>query len=1123
MVKADFVHLHTHSYYSLKEGIPSPEDLASEASRQGYEALALTDTNTLAGIPAFVKACRAHGLRPILGSSISILPFRTRMPGSAPEGIGEIFRVTLLVRNETGFQNLVKLVNRCHRNLHAGKPAIKFSDLEQAADGLFFLTGAHQGELYHLLKRARIEETEEYLQRLIHAFGRSHVFFELVFENEERERTINGRMVQLANFLELGIVATNDVRYLFPEDEAAYLCLCGGETLLEAGAGTPFGEILSSPDATFHLAAPLFMKEKFRDYPNALKASREIAEACGFDLLSLRSSRETRLPLHDFVRGQDADSFLWDTIFERASHRYGSLPPQIKDRLNMEFDSIKKHGMANDLVFLHRVSAFLSEKGIQFLLRHDMLGASLIAYLLGLTDIDPLKFHIRFQPFTEPDDFQKPAAFDVPSCHIEEIVEWIRAMFPQGAVCEIGTYPAWTRHALLDHIAGWARLSREDAAFFFREAAREPDKTPDQSRIVNEKQETSPVPSESLTPYQMFIRENRDRLPLCSADFLLALFSRLYPRPRSLQPARGSLAFCAKDLESILPCEWKEERQVSQFGEDLMDDLGLHRVRILPNSLLDILHDAVEWVRNESNPQFTADSIDFTDAETYQLLGEGLTDGIYPFDSITVKSLLQRSKPRGFMDLVKIMTEMEGQDAVKERTGEDRSSSIAWNIAFCRLGFQCAYIKTHYPVSFMTAVLTHAALGKAVGRGMEKISARFSKKRLPKDADAATDRGESEGGLEQLAPEESSRFISLLRHTRRLGIDLKPPSVNESAGYFSQEGDGIRTGLMVVRHMGDKAARELMTIRQGGPFHDLADLCHRTDSRLVNLRLLKNLIKAGALDSFGLKRSQLLHVLEQTIGFAREGDAGARQISSLFDPKEMDLFSQMPDIPEFTPEELMRLEREATGYTVTRYPLEPYLPLLDALGAISSRELSTKHEGMVKYIGGFIDHRDEAGPLIAGDVRMVLDFEGLLVRVSGSVIEKFSSGFQINLPVLVGGIVQRNGDFPSLYAQCCFPLEELLNQVVSIQKIVINCAIRPLPDKDILKKIHRLLKRFYGHTKVEVINVPEGCGAIAQKMSKMTVLFCPPLYYELNNLLSPESLVIYTTGPAPDDVILPKW
>jgi len=1123
MVKADFVHLHTHSFYSLKEGIPSPEDLVREASRLGYDALALTDTNTLAGIPAFVKACREHGLRPILGSSINILPFRTRMPGMAAEGTGDLYRVTLLVYCETGFQNLVKLVNRCHRNLHAGKPAITFSDLEQAADGLFFLTGAHQGELYHLLKRARIEETEEYLQRLIHAFGRSHVFFELVFENEEREKTINGRMSQLADFLELGIVATNDARYLFPEDEAAYLCLCGGETLLEAGAGTPFGEILSPPISTHHLAAPDFMKEKFLDYPEALKASLEIADACEFDLISLGSARQTRLPLHDFVRGQDADSFLWDAIFERASHRYGALPIKIKDRLNMEFDSIKKHGMANDLVFLHRVAAFLSEKRIQFLLRHDMLGASLIAYLLGLTNIDPLKFHIRFQPFTDPLDFQKPAAFDVPSCHIETIVEWIRGMFPQGAVCEMGTYPTWTRHALLDHIASWARLSREDAAFFFREASREPDKTPDESQVLNEKQETSPMPSESLTPYQRFIRDNRDHLPLCSTDFLLALFSRLYPRPKSLQPARGSLVFCAKDIESILPCEWKEERQVSQFGEDLIDDLGLHRVRILPNSLLDILHDAMEWVRNESNPQFTEDSIDFTDAGTYELLGEGLTDGIYPFDSITVKSLLQKSKPQGFMDLVKIITEMDEQDTAKENAGEDRSSSIAWSIAFCRLGFQCAYIKAHYTASFMTAVLTHAALGKAVGRGMEKISARLSKKRLPKEADPGMDRGESGGGLEHLAAEESTRFISLLRHTRRLGIDLKPPSVNESAYVFSQEGDGIRTGLMVVRHMGDKAARELMTIRQGGPFHDLADLCHRTDSRLINLRLLKNLINAGALDGFGLKRSQLLHVLEQTIGFAREGDAGARQISSLFDPREMDLFSQLPDIPEFSPLELMRLEREATGYTVTRYPLEPYLPLLDALGAIPLKELSTKHEGMVKYIGGFIDHRDEAGPLITGDVRMVLDFEGLLVRVSGSVIEKFSSAFQINLPVLIGGIVQRNGDFPALSAQCCFSLEELLNQVVSIQKIVINCAIRPLPDKETLKKIQRLLKQFYGHTKVEVINVPEGCGAIAQKMNKMTVLFCPPLYYELKNILSSDSLVIYTTGPAADDVILPKW
>ncbi|MBN1900483.1 PHP domain-containing protein [Candidatus Sumerlaeota bacterium] len=1102
MIKAEFVHLHTHSHYSLKEGVSSVQELVQSAARLGYDALALTDVNSLAGIPAFTKFCHSFGVKPIIGCEINILPFRARMFGARGEGDRNLYRAVLLAQTKEGFHNLVRILNRAFRNTQSNQPSITLHDLEDSHKGLFFLTGSQQGELYNLVKKARIEETEEYIRRIIHIFGKSRVYFEFVITNDDRERTINGRLAQLAHFLDIGIVAANDVRYILPEDETAYLCLSGSRTILEARTGAPFGELLSPPEFTQHLGDPEFMRHKFRLYPIAVEATRAIAESCEFDLQEYWGRPEPRIPLQDFVRGQDAESFLWDAIFEKAGHYFGALTEKIKDRLNEEFHFIRINNQANYLVFLHRLADFLTANRIHFLLAHKFYNASLIAYLLGLTDIDPVKYHVRFMPPDHDQPADDVAVFEIPTRWMDKVIDWIVETFPPGSVCELGAAATWSRPALVDHIAAWARLSPIDASFFSKNVTENLGTIRKLSGKQDSEQSNAPDFDPYLT-YKSFVSKYKDQLPLGSIEYLMSLFARLFPRPKTIQPSRGSIAFCSKDLESLVPCENREGKLVSQFDEELIDALGIHRVYIAPDSMIDILDNAVTWVQSQSNPKFTLESVDFDDFQTFQFLARGESDGIYPFDSITVKTILRTRKPNSFMELVKLVTDMGNYNSSSNAVMKNSEANIARVIALCRLGFQCAYIKTHYPASFMTSVLTRTA------QGGKTSLARMSKKILPVSSEPA------ESGL--------SPFISLLRHAKRLGINLKPPGINESDYSFSQEGEGIRTGLMVIRQMGEKACNEIVTVRQGGPFHDLADLCHRTDPRLINHRLLVNMIKSGALDSFGLRRSQLLHILEQTIGFAREQDGADQQIPDLFDPLESDLFSQAPDMPEFSPLDLMRMEREATGYIVSRYPLEPYAILLEAMGAVAPKDLNLKHLNQIRYLGGFIDHIDTEGPLIMEDTRMILDFGGIMARASRSVAARYGASFQINLPVMIGGIVEKKGDFPCLNATCCFSLEELLAQIPSVSKLTIDCSRQPVPDKDCLKRIYKIFKAYPGPTQVEVFNVQEGCGGIAQKIAKLKIVFCPPLCFELLKLMVPASISVFTTGVSRGENLIEKW
>ena len=1058
MPEESFVHLHTHSHLSLEDGVPSVEELVERASELGYQSLALTDHDTLAGLPSFTEACRKHHIKPICGCELSLLSYRSTLDGVGLIEQPPIHHATLLVRNESGFRNLVRLVTRVHRNALTGPKAVSFEDMEGFCDGLLFLTGCHKGELYHLLKNARIEETEEYIHRIADLFGKDNIFFELIYNGSEREKTINGRMIQLAQFLRSGIVATNNVHYIYPEDEAVFLSLEGGETILEAGAGKSFDFLLSSHDYTRHLADTDFMRYKFKSVPESIETASLVADMCNFTLGDFRKSGCSRLPLHDFDRGRDADSYIWDYVFEEAAQRYGDLSQKINNRLNEEFDVFKQLGMENYLVFIHHIAEFMHEKGYLFLFRQQGVISSLTAYLLGLTSVDPVKHKIRFQP---PATFEKgfePALFEMTASSMDNVVEWINEFLPPNSLCRAGVYQNWTRSALIGKISKWARLDKADAGHL--------------SQLSSG--------SECMTPqeYRKFITEKSGNTPVSSADFLNAVFSRLHPRPRGLTPRKGHIAFCSRDLENIIPCEPGDIAQISQFPEDMLDDFGLHRLYMMQNPMLEILNLSLSWVKGQVNPDFSLDMIPMDDPETFQLLAEGLTDGIPPLESITVKSLLRKMKPSSFMELNILI--MEAGEHHGSRTGKNEES-VAGRINRCLYAYQTAYIKTHFPSCFMTAALTHAFTNSP--------------------------------GLD--------RFISLLRQTKSLGISIKPPGVNESMYSFTLEADGIRTGLMVVQKMGESAFNEIMNVRKSGLFQDLTDLCGRTDSRLLNRPVLTNLIKAGALDGFSLNRKQQLELLEQVKGFSKK--EGENSVPSFFNTGEEALLENVNDLEEFSPRELIAMEHDAAGYPVTRYPLEPYEDMLRKMNALSRSDLSDKHAGVQKFIAGFIDYVDNAGALVKGRVSLVLDFEGLLVKVPDTVAKRYSKALKINRPVLIGGEVELVGDYPALNARCIYLLDQLKDQVDLLSKISIDCAHPPALDKAGLKTVHKLLKKYKGNMEVEALNVPEGGGSLAKRIGKLKIFFSPPLYFELRELTPPNSIKVWTNSPRPDDVILESW
>jgi DNA polymerase III alpha subunit len=1051
MVPQQFVHCHVHSHFSLTDGVPSVSALVHRAQQLGMSALALTDHNSLGGIVEFTQTASSCGLQPIIGCELDVLSFEASRYSGSPH------HLTLIVENETGYRNLVSLITLAHKNGGQGRPYVAFNDLTRHSSGLLALTGCMRGELAQLLLGQNPDLTERYLEALVRAFGSTNVYFELQDTGEPQQAVVNARLIQLSHFLGIPTVATNDVHYLHPEEEVCFQFLRRAPVRPDTTVDT-----LYRPDmATRHLASEAEMREKFAAHPRALQSTIEIARRCSFVV----KARPPRFPVLDFDRGQDAESFLWDLAFREATKKYGFLSNEVKDRLNEEFDYIKNNGLIHCIILLQKLTQFLHEKHIIKGIGKGNIISSIVAYVLGLTDVDPLEYHIKFQGFGIDKARSPVLSIEVPTKHLQTVMTYLQQLCPESCLAAVGKYQYWHKGTLLTELCLWANVPRHRIGGLLASPAFQ-----SQSSRVKD----------SLNDYA---DHKPQGLALTNPQILSSIITSLHPRPRALKAMAGQLVISGEHLNNLVPRQFSEiPLGVTQMEASSLDLLGLPHFNISVHPLLDILDDTIIWIRNQENRSFGLEKIPLNDTATFQLLGRGLTNGVPPFHSITLKSLLRVHRPRNILQLLKVKSE----SSLNRTKAAESDGNIVHQISDCILTYWCAYLKAHYPVSFMTAILTNSY-------------------------------------------QRRKQFTILLREARYMGIRILLPDINLSGYRFTQEGKAIRTGLMVVHGMGEKAFHEIETERKGGPFNDLEDLCKRTDPKLLHARLIVNMIKTGVLDSFGTKRSQMLQMLPGLIQSTRQKEEGEDdRTPSFFDLPGVEVQSiassaaASPEVPELPLETLIKCEIDAAGYAITYDPLSPYHNLIRRMRAISPYAIMPKLEGTYQYLVGYIDHIDREGPLVDNETALILDFEGYLVSVPPKVAKRAGRAFTSTLPVVIGGRICGSKNQSMIRANHIQTLPEVQKAVDETIRITLNLTGENVKT---LKMLGHLAKTYPGKTKFEFKNYPAKGKRLLHKLTNAGVFFCPPLYRELKKMLPEKHILVHrlaTYSPKHDFLAFPQ-
>jgi len=1028
-----FVHLHVHSHFSLSDGVAPVEALVRQAAAFEMPALALTDHDSLSGIVTFLESCDAAGIQPIVGCQLHVLP------GSGPSLGDDLGSLVLLVESEIGYRNLAQLVTRAQAKvLERQPPHVTTSELAERCAGLIVLVGP-SSPIVRFLAPPDTARIEEYLTDLVRIFGKENLFFELLPPESEQQTSLNDHFIQLGEFLGIGMVATNDVHYIWPEDKLAWFFPAGKERPRSISEkATELGE------PSRHMASGREMRDRFAFVPQALANTRLIAERCRFR----PQLRRRRLLVHDFARGFDAESYLWDLVFRCATEQYGGLNEQVKSRLNEEFDYLSRLGLANYFMLLWKLAGFLGEQKIPCLVRQGPITTSLIAYVLGLTGIDPLAQHLSLEPLVENGAVFPDVTVHVPSRYLSRVIEHLEQSYGSERIARLTRHQYWPKQALLEAICRWSGVPKQKADALIASDA---------------------IPTRGDKPMRWadLFSTGAHSLPPHHPSVLGFIFNRLHPLPRALAVQSNRLVLSGEPIYQVVPLAYPESKEVgaTQLDAADCDALGLPRISLAASRHLDVLDDAIGWVRRERERTFDLSTME-EDSETFRLFAQGRTAGVPGFEGVTFRALLRHERPSSFEQLVHLMTMNLGGQTPTHR------SPAGTVIADCRLAYRCAYVKAHYPVSYYTALLTHVCRNRR-------------------------------------------RLARILREMAEEGIRLLPPDINLSSYGFAQVGERIRTGLSVISRMGERAAAEINAVRRGGAFHSLLDFCRRTDPKLVHHRLIEHLIKAGAMDSFGLRRSQMLAILDRAIGQprsqpARLPDSVQMELSLSLPQNESEDEVEVPDLPELPLHLRLQYELQAAGHAISTDLLSPFLELLDRCRiARAPVALSSRIVGRDLYLAGMVNQIEISTlPTPEGPV-FWLDFDGVLVAVPEPLFEVYGPLLRGSEPLMIGGKVVCHDQQCYLRAHTISSLIKIHQQVSQARQIVLDLENE---NKHTLRMLRQICGQFPGTTPVVVVHY-ESSGRLAlRRLEASRVTVCPPLLVSLRKVLDADRIRVVGYG-----------
>jgi len=1081
---SDFVHLHLHSQYSLLDGANRIADVVAAAAEAGMPALALTDHGNMFGAVEFYDAAHKAGIKPILGIEAYVAQ-GSRLERNPQRSSSN--HLVLLARNEAGYRNLLKLTTRSYLEGFYYKPRIDHELLAEHGEGLICLSACLKGELNELILARREREAEELACRYRDLFGSGNFFIELQDHGIPEQRVANEVLRQIARRTGIPLVVSNDCHYLRKDDSFAHdVLLCIGTQ-----------KVLSDPDRMRYAAEQFYLRtaeEMFARFPNdaqAIENTVAIAERCQVEI----ERGQFYLPEFPVPEGHSLESYFEEVTRAGFAQRLGDLerrhaagrlrhPPEAyRQRLDFEIDIIRKMGFSGYFLITWDFCRFARERGIPVGPGRGSAAGSLVSYVLGITDIDPLRYDLLFERFLNPERVSMPD-IDIDFCMRRrgEVIQYVNEKYGRDHVAQIITFGTLAAKAAIRDVG---RVMGVPYAKVDRIAKLVPDMT---RSLASAAEEIEALKAEV------------ERDP--EVRQIVEVGSRLEGLTRHHSMHAAGVVITPQPIEELVPlCKTNNDEVLTQWDKDVVESLGLLKLDFLGLRTLTVIDDTLKLLAHQGI-ELDLDEVPLDDEQVYQLFCDGRTNGIFQFESGGMKDLLRRAKPSKFDDLaafnalyrpgalsvgmveefiqrkqgkkkvfyllpetrpileetygviayqeqvMKIAVEVAGftrgeADVLRKAMGKKKAEVMAqqkekfvdgaerkgidpakakalWDqiepfagygfnkshsVAYAILAYKTAYLKTHYPVAFMAAMLSS----------------------------------------EMSSKDNVGKYI---QECRDMGIEVLPPDVNESSFAFTVSDGAVRFGLGAVKGVGEGAVEAILAARrQVHRFRSLAHFAVECDLKAVNHKVFECLIKGGAFDGLRDHRAALVEALDRIFEYGqerrREREMGQGTLFGASDLQEPQPDAATPEWPEKT---RLRMEKEALGLYLTGNPLSEHQGQLESLTTHRTSELEGV-EGKVT-LGGLVTRirrtKIKSGPN-AGRLmgRFVLeDLHGTLpVTLFADNLQRFDHLLEEDRPIVVTGLIRDRGAESELTAEEIVPLEAATGKLLKEVELSVGDSV----------------------------------------------------------------------------------
>jgi len=1115
-----FVHLHTHTEYSLLDGASPIPKLLDKAKELGMDSIAITDHGAMYGVVDFYKEAKKRGIHPVIGCEVYIAPRSMRDKEARTDS--DYAHLVLLAKNQKGYQNLIYLVSLGFTEGFYYKPRIDYEVLADHCEGLIGLSACLAGDIPRFLMSGQYDEARKLALRLNHMFGQGSFYLEIQDHGLEEQRRLNPELVRLSQETGIPLVATNDVHYVNREDAQSHdvlLCIQTGKTVDDE-------DRLRFETREFYLKSPEEMEAIFYEYPEALENTVKIAQECKVDF----DFETIHLPKYDVPKGYSAEEYLRKLCYEGAKRKFPVLTDEIKERLEYELDTIAKMGYVDYFLIVWDYVKFAKDHNIAVGPGRGSAAGSLVAYTLDITQIDPLKYNLLFERFLNPERISMPD-IDIDFCYErrQEVIDYVVQKYGKDRVAQIVTFGTMAARAVIRDVGRALNLPYAEVDRIAKMIPMELGMTIDKALEINpelrEAYEDDPV-------VKNLIDTSRD----------------LEGLPRHASTHAAGVVISKDPLIQHVPLQTNDDVVTTQFPMGTLEELGLLKMDFLGLRYLTVIRDALELIQMSTGKTIDLQKLTFDDPKVYEMISQGDTDGVFQLESSGMRQFLKELKPSNFEDIIAgislyrpgpmdqipryiankhhpesieytdkslepilnvtygcMVYQEQVMQIVRELAGYSLGRSDLVRRAMAKKKMDVMQKERHHFIYGIEDEKGNVIVPGALRRGISEEKANEIFDEMTKFAEYAFNKSHAAAyavlayqtaWLKYHYPVEymaalmtsvmgsTSKIASYIQYCRKKNIDVLPPDVNESYAKFVVVNGKIRFGLAAVKNVGLPAIQAIIKARnEHGRFTSFLDFCQKVEGAGVNKRMVESLIKCGAFDSLGVHRSQLMAVYEKVLdGVAQERKKNIAGQVSLFQTVSEGITSSLsmdilPDIKEFPQKVLLSMEKEMLGVYLSGHPLTEFKSVLEQLnstlelqglkpGEEEEQELLLQNglqDGSPVRIGGIITEKKVKASR-SGNMMAFVTLEDLYgtveIIVFPKIYQKYGKLLDVDRTVIVNGKVSAKEDEdPKII---CDEISPLINTIS--QKLFIK--IQQDKPIDIERQLNPILKKYHGNIPV---------------------------------------------------------